>query len=153
MGIGTFAHISARLVIVHDLNVRGAFGCPPEAHAELVIDADAMQPGKITFECLQPVAWRDAQIIEPASTVQHGQFAHGHRFNVHKPLDSGAVEQALCICVLERFNRHDGMLTNVVSIVNRQHGKAGRHPGSGRKKFHGKLRRNPENISMGSIWF
>ena len=45
VGVRNFTHIRSRLVIVHDLNVCRAFRCPAEAHAELVIDANAVQPG------------------------------------------------------------------------------------------------------------
>ena len=47
VGIRNFTHDTTRLVVVHNLNVLWTFRRPPKAHAELVIDANAVPSGQI----------------------------------------------------------------------------------------------------------
>src|SRR5689334_25217033 len=95
-----------RLVVIHNLNILWSFGRPPEAHAELVVDANAMQPGEIALKCLQPVSRRYSEIVKSAGTVQHGQFAHRHGFDIHETPDARAIEQAFGVRGLEGPDRH-----------------------------------------------
>lgn len=109
--------MSLQLVIVHDLNVQRAFRCPQEADAELIVNADAMLSGALSFQSFQPIARRYAEIIESSGPVQHCQLAHGNGFDVRKAFDAFAAEQALRIGTLEGPDRHKQILTICVSIV------------------------------------
>ena len=52
-------------MVVHDLDILGSGGGPDEAHAELVVDPDAVLARPISLERLEPIAGRDPQVIEP----------------------------------------------------------------------------------------
>jgi len=45
-------------VVVNDLNVLGAGGCPPEADSPLPVDADAVRVDAIAAELLESVPGR-----------------------------------------------------------------------------------------------
>ena len=47
---------------------------PREAHAELIVDPNAMLPHSIVAQPLQPVAGRNSQILQFAGCMEHGQF-------------------------------------------------------------------------------
>jgi hypothetical protein len=56
-------------MIVDDLNtVRGSI-LPYEAEPPLIVNTDAVLSNPIPFECLQVIAWRHSQIIEPDRRV------------------------------------------------------------------------------------
>jgi hypothetical protein len=95
-------------MIVHNLNVLRTFRHPPKAHAELVIDANAVLSSAIAFERFQSIPRRDAEIIKPARTVQHGQLAHRDCFDIDEALDSCTIKQALRVRTLEGLDCHDG---------------------------------------------
>jgi hypothetical protein len=101
-----FAHGSAQLVVINYFNIFRHFSRPPEAHAELVIDADAVPSGQIALQGLQSVSGRSSEVIKPAGTVEHGQFTHCHGFDVDEALDSRAFEQALGVGTFEGPDRH-----------------------------------------------
>lgn len=44
------AHAAPRSVVVHDFNIRGIGSLPDKAHAELIVDADAVLPGPVALE-------------------------------------------------------------------------------------------------------
>jgi hypothetical protein len=58
----------------------------------LVIDADTVLPGSGAFESFQPVAWGNAQIVQPACLVQLLQFPACCGFEVDKARDTLPVE-------------------------------------------------------------
>lgn len=51
-------------VIVDDLDVLGSGGRPFEADAPLPVDTDAVGAGPVALELLQPITWRDSEIVE-----------------------------------------------------------------------------------------
>ena len=51
-------------MVVDDLYVFGTAVSPPEADTVLVVDADAVLSAAISFQGLEPVARRDAQIVK-----------------------------------------------------------------------------------------
>ena len=51
-------------MIVDDLYVFGTVVSPAEADAILVVDSDAVLSAAISFQGLEPVARRDAQIVK-----------------------------------------------------------------------------------------
>jgi hypothetical protein len=95
-------------VVINYFDVFRAFGRPPKAHAQLVIDADAVPPSKIALQGLQSVSGRDSEVIQPAGTVEHGQFAHCHGFDIGEALDLRAFEQPSSVGTFEGPDRHDG---------------------------------------------
>src|SRR5581483_8948354 len=73
LGLG---HLSSSVVIDH-LDVFGSGGGPLEADPELVIDSDAVLPGPITLELLEPVARRDGKVTDPLGGVEIRQLPPG----------------------------------------------------------------------------
>jgi hypothetical protein len=82
-------------VVVDDLDVVGCAVAPHEAHAPLIVDANAVLPCPITSECLQPIARRHAQVIQPGGDFQLLQLAQRGTLDVDPPFDAAAFEQRL----------------------------------------------------------
>jgi len=57
-------------MIINDLNVEGVPILPGEAYSPLVIDADAVLPGAVAFQRLQPVAGRYPQILQGPGAME-----------------------------------------------------------------------------------
>ena len=93
-------------MVIHDLNVFGAFCCPPKAHAKLVIYANAVLSGAIAFKGFQPVSRRYAEVVESGSAIQHCQLSDCNRFDADEELDPCAIEQTLGVGTGEGFDRH-----------------------------------------------
>lgn len=64
-------------MIVHDLYIPGIAVTPDEADAPLIVDANAVLPASVATKGLQPVAGRDSQVIETASSVDCNQLRPG----------------------------------------------------------------------------
>src|SRR5262249_36604980 len=59
MGLSFLAIVTlSLLMVVHDLDLRGAFRCPDKAHPELVVDPDRVLSLAIAGQRLETVAWR-----------------------------------------------------------------------------------------------
>src|SRR5215471_19018875 len=74
IGLSFLAIVSSFLVVVHDLDLRWAFGGPNKAHPELIVDSDRVLPLTIARQCLKMVAWRRPQVAEIARGVKVAQF-------------------------------------------------------------------------------
>ena len=70
--LGTTA-FSLPLAIIHDLGIMGPVGGPSETDPPLGVDADAVLPGTVPRERLQPVARQDGQVIEGELDVVDGE--------------------------------------------------------------------------------
>jgi hypothetical protein len=93
-------------VIVNDLDVLSAIVSPNEANPPLSVDADAVLPLAIVFECFESVARRNFQVIENFGPVQLSQLPKCRTFNVHPALHPLAFEECLRIAALEALDRH-----------------------------------------------
>jgi hypothetical protein len=51
-------------MIVHDLDIFGAELSPLKAHAELVVDSDAVLSGTISFQCFKSVSGRYPEVLQ-----------------------------------------------------------------------------------------
>jgi hypothetical protein len=91
-------------MIVRDLNVLGARAGPSKADTKLVVDADAVLPGTVSLQCLQPVAWRNPKVIESAGDFQLSELATGDGFDVHETPNPLAVRQRPGVFAPERFH-------------------------------------------------
>lgn len=60
-------------VVVDDLDIDRSGVGPCEADAVLVVDPDGVLTCPVTDEFLQPVAGRDAQVVDGAGDVEHLQ--------------------------------------------------------------------------------
>jgi hypothetical protein len=74
-------------MVVDNLNIPGAFGCPYKAHAELIVDADAVLSGSVTGQFFQPVAGGNAKEVQRSGGVKLLKLADGSQGNSNKPGD------------------------------------------------------------------
>jgi hypothetical protein len=93
-------------VVIHDLDIFGAAGSPPEAHPKLIIDPDAVLPGAITLQGFEPIARRDPQVLQPAGDLKLPKLAASDYFNALKSSYSPPVREVLGLGALERHD-HD----------------------------------------------
>ena len=90
-------------MVVHNLDILRPFARPHKAHAKLIVNADAVLPGTITFQRFQPIAGRYTQIIQNACPIKLFKLAPCYRLDVFKLLDAMPVKQALGIFAFKRF--------------------------------------------------
>ncbi len=75
-------------MIIHDFHVVGIAFAPNKTDAPLVIDADAVLPFSIAFQCFQVIAWRRSQIAKFSGDVQLSQLPLGHTLKGPKAFDA-----------------------------------------------------------------
>jgi hypothetical protein len=105
-------------MVVHDLYVLRAGGRPAEAHAKLVVHADTVLPSAVAPERLQSVAWRYAEVINPACDLQLPQLPSRYRLDVRPPPDPPAFGQGFRVGAFERLD-HEAIVTLGVLNVKR----------------------------------
>jgi hypothetical protein len=105
-------------VVVHDLNVFGSRSRPSEAHAELIVDPDAVLSGPVPLEGLQPIARRDAEIVKSARDLKLPQLAPCNSLDAREPPHSLPARESRGVGVLEGSD-HGEIITRRVNNVNR----------------------------------
>jgi hypothetical protein len=70
-------------VIIHDLNVVGVAAPPPKARTPPIVDPDAVLPGTVARQLLEPVAGRDSQVIQRFGRVENDKLSQGRRHPAH----------------------------------------------------------------------
>ena len=78
------------LVIVFDSDFIRITLLPPEGHAVLIIDANAVAANLIALESLQSIPGRDEQIVESSRHIEHFELPLRHTPNLTRNLSSGA---------------------------------------------------------------
>jgi len=92
-------------MIIHDFYIIGITIDPFEANPPLIVDPDAILPCPITAELLQPVCWRDAEIVQRDGIVEHAQLAVADLLDVlGQPGRAQAFEDAGGFLALEGFD-------------------------------------------------
>ena len=79
-------------MIIHNFHLVWAILPPHEAHAPLIVDANALLPCPITRQCFQPIARWHAQVIQPGGDLQLLQLAQRGTLDVDLPFDATAFE-------------------------------------------------------------
>lgn len=98
-------------MIVNDLDVVGVVLSPPETHAPLIVDPNAMPASPIAVQPLQSVAWRDAEIVEALGGVQRHEPPQHDALEVsRKSSHARAREETLGIAV-GTGRDHRGIIT------------------------------------------
>jgi len=87
-------------VIVDDFNVvRVAVG-PPEAHAPLVVDPNAVLAEAVAVQFLQAIPWRKPQFVEANGSVDLHELPQHDTPQIHRKMTDGfAAPQALGVSV------------------------------------------------------
>jgi len=71
-------------MVINNLDILRSIGRPHKAHAKLIIYADAVLSGAIMFQRLQPITWRNTQIVEHSCPIKLLKFSSRHGFDVRK---------------------------------------------------------------------
>jgi len=71
-------------MIIHNLDVKRIFALPAEAEPPLVIDAEAVLAGAVSFQGFQPVAGRQHQVAQFPRAVQLRQLPKGNALNLRR---------------------------------------------------------------------
>src|SRR5271170_3906570 len=61
-------------VVIGDLDLIGIAVSPSKAHAELIVDPNAVLTFAVVAQRLQPVTGRNSQILQSSGRVKHGQL-------------------------------------------------------------------------------
>jgi hypothetical protein len=93
------------LVVVGDLHVVGISAVPSETDTPLVVDRDAVLPGPITSQLLQPIPGLHAKVIQPGSGVHHPKLSQSDLLHFSsEPASWSSVEQPLGVPVAEALD-------------------------------------------------
>jgi len=94
-------------VVVDDLDVARLPTRPAKAYPPLIVYPDTVLPCASSLETLEPIPWRDSQIVDSLRRIQYEQLAKRLTLNVLAPFgDSNSIEYPSCLCVRERSD-HD----------------------------------------------
>ena len=92
-------------MIIHDFYVVSISIEPFKAYPPLVIDPDAVLTCTVAAELLQPVCWRNVEIIQRGCIVEHAQLAVADLLDVlGQPGRSQAGKDAGGFLALEGFD-------------------------------------------------
>jgi len=75
-------------VVIRNFHIVGIALTPDKADAPLVVDADAVLPFPVAFQCFQVIARRRPQITKLGGNIQLPQLSLGHPFESPEALDS-----------------------------------------------------------------
>jgi len=95
-------------VEIDNLDLVRAIGRPDRTYAKLVVDAVARLSGAILLSRLQPVAWRNANIVQRMRKFELLQLAPCHHFESDESAHPQPIEQALGVCAPERLDGYAG---------------------------------------------
>ena len=76
-------------MVVDDLDTPRRTVAPSEAHAPLVVDANAVLPPAIAPQSLQPIAGWRAQVVEPARRIDGQELHPRSLLNRHRQTANG----------------------------------------------------------------
>ena len=91
-------------MIVDDFNVPRAVVSPAKADSPLVVDPDAVLPTSIAGKFLEPVAGRDAKVVQILGAIENLQLALGLRLEGAEPTRRTAPEKFLGVARCKRPN-------------------------------------------------
>jgi hypothetical protein len=106
-------------VIIHNLNVVGVAAAPPKADTPPIADPDAVLPGTVARQLLEPVAGRDSQVIQRFGRVENEKLSLGRPLEISGPSPNDlAAEQPFGVPV-GKVADHLLSITLVVIVVKR----------------------------------
>ncbi len=80
-------------------------GPPSKADSPLPVDTYAVLSSAITFQLLESVRWRDAEVFEHRRRIQHSELSEGNALHFRaQSLDRLSTEEALCVSVPEALD-------------------------------------------------
>lgn len=105
-------------MIVDYLNVFWTCRRPAKADSMLVIDPDTVLTSTVALQRLEPIAWRDTQVIEAHGNLQLSDLAQSGALERRELLYAYARREQLCCFVLKR-NNHLSIMMHRVNNVKR----------------------------------
>ena len=90
-------------MVVDEFYVRGIRAGPAETDPPLVVDPNAVLPGAIAFELLQPVAGRHAEVIERFGGIQGDEFPEHRPSEIGRKAPYGLAARTFSIAFAQRF--------------------------------------------------
>ncbi len=92
-------------MVVDDLDVMRVAGPPSKTDSPLSVDADAVLSSTITLQLLEPVRWRNAEVVECRRRIQHSELSEGNALHVRaQSFDRLSTEEALCVSIPKALN-------------------------------------------------
>src|SRR5688572_2584689 len=93
-------------VVVDDFDFFGISIHPDKANPESIVDAHAPLAGSIPSQGFEPVARRNAHVVDALRQVELYQLAQRRSFNACEPCRAVQSEEGLGIGALERLDGH-----------------------------------------------
>jgi hypothetical protein len=84
-------------MVINDLDVVDISLSPGEANPPLVIDPDTMLPLAVAFQGLEPVAWRDLQVLERFGAMEIQELPPRDSLKAPKPRDLQVSKQGFSV--------------------------------------------------------
>ena len=92
-------------MVVDDLDVMRVAGPPSKTDSPLSVDADAVLSSTITFQLLESVRRRNAEVVECRRRIHHSELSEGNALHVRaQSLDRLSMKEALCVSIPETLN-------------------------------------------------
>jgi hypothetical protein len=98
-------HWAISSVIINDLNIVSVAVPPHETHSPLIIDTDAVSAPAVATKFLQPIAGRNAQILQRSRMVQHNEFSARRFLDAQKAQAATTIEERLSVSAPETRDR------------------------------------------------
>jgi len=95
-------------------DVGGVLASPTETYAPLIVNADGVLPGTVSFEQFQPVRWWNSQVFKPGGTLQQDEFLQRTGLNVGwKTTGAFSFPQSSGLAACKRFNHSPQVYGNL----------------------------------------
>ncbi|KPF46613.1 hypothetical protein IP76_06520 [Rhizobium sp. AAP43] len=98
---------SRSVMVVDDPDIAWSSIMPVEANAPLVVDPYAVLAEPVTFQGFQPIAWRNAEVLQDPRVVDQTEFSQRNSLNVRRKLAASLTgPDALCFFIRKALD-HD----------------------------------------------
>jgi hypothetical protein len=91
-------------MVIYDFDIVRLTIDPAKTNAPLIVDPDRMLPGSTATQGLQPVAGRNAEIVQSGGSVKQQKLAADDTFDRRKAADRPVVEEQFGIALREGSN-------------------------------------------------
>lgn len=91
-------------MIINDLDLVSVSINPPETDSPLIVDANAVLSGAISFQTFEAVAVRKSQVLKPSGTCKQFKLSAGDSFDRHETTDKFVICQPLSVARTEGSN-------------------------------------------------
>jgi hypothetical protein len=107
--------VSPESVVIHNFHVVSSVRLPNETNAKLIVDTNAMLACAVSFQSLQAIPGRNAQVANVNGSFQLIELSAGGKCPSPAPA-SASLKEVLCIRIPEALN-HPGQVYNVTRTM------------------------------------